>query len=89
MLHKDELEQIETFCHGVEALAQAGNSYIDSVVQYCQQHEIEFDNAPKLLSPKLLSRLQTEAEKQNLIKKSTIGKLPIDAFRCLQTASSD
>lgn len=72
-----EISQIEKFCDGIELLVQKGNSYLESIIEYCDLHDIETEVAAKLISPNLRVKLQHEAENLSLIKKTIKRKLPI------------
>lgn len=77
MIQQLELDQIEQFSLSVEAIAKAGNSYIDSILTYCEQTGIELEIIPKLISPALKTKLQNEAQDIHLLKKTGIKKLKI------------
>ena len=52
-------------------------SYIEAVVTYCQENEIEIETVPKLLSKPLKERLRHEAQRLNYIKQTSKGVLPL------------
>jgi hypothetical protein len=52
-------------------------TYIEAVVTYCQENEIEIDTVPKLLSKPLKERLRHEAQRMNYMKKTSKGVLPL------------
>jgi hypothetical protein len=52
-------------------------TYIEAVVTYCQENEIEIETVPKLLSKPLKERLRHEAMRLNYMKKSSKGVLPL------------
>lgn len=53
-----------------------GSSYIDAVLEYCIEKEIDTSIIPKLVNRQLKDKLETEAKKLNFIVDSTI-ELPI------------
>lgn len=64
----------------VERMVKSSNglvTYIEAVVTYCQENEIEIENVPKLLSKPLKERLRHEAQRLNYMKKSSKGVLPL------------
>lgn len=64
----------------VERMVKSSNgliTYIEAVVTYCQENEIEMENVPKLLSKPLKERLRHEAQRLNYMKKSSKGVLPL------------
>ena len=65
--------EIERLVHTSEGLI----SYIEAVVTYCQENEIELETVPKLVSKPLKERLKHEAQRLNYIKASSKGVLPL------------
>ena len=50
-------------------------SYMDSVISYCEEADIDIDNIAKLINNSLKEKIRLEAEESNYIKPR--GKLPI------------
>lgn len=50
-------------------------SYMEAVIAYCNDQDIDVERIAGLISPALKDKIQVEAEDQNMIKRS--GKLPI------------
>ena len=68
------------FSMEVERLVKRSNgliTYIEAVVTYCQENEIEIDTVPKLMSKPLKERLRHEAERLNYMKRRSRGVLPL------------
>ena len=68
------------FSMEIERLVKRSNgliSYIEAVVTYCQENEIELETVPKLMSKPLKERLRHEAERLNYMKKRSKGVLPL------------
>ena len=68
------------FSQEIERLVKRSNgliSYIEAVVTYCQENEIEIDTVPKLMSKPLKEKLKCEAMELNLLKKTSHAKLPL------------
>ena len=64
----------------IERLVKTSNgliTYIEAVVTFCQENEIEMESVPKLLSKPLKERLRHEAQRMNYMKKSSKGVLPL------------
>ncbi|QIN97236.1 late promoter transcriptional accessory protein [Synechococcus phage S-H25] len=64
----------------IERLVKRSNgliTYIDAVVTYCQENEIELETVPKLMTKPLKERLRHEAERLNYMKKRSKGVLPL------------
>ena len=83
-MSKEKLEEkfltASKFSAEIERLVKNSNgliTYIEAVVTYCQENEIEMESVPKLLSKPLKERLRHEASQKNFIKKTTKGVLPI------------
>lgn len=67
-----------TFIEEIEELCLSKNiEYIDAVVFWCERHNLEIEYAADLIktNPVLKSKIQTEAENLNFIKR--VKRLPI------------
>ena len=49
--------------------------YMDAVIQYCTEVDIDIESISKLINQSLKDKIQTEAEDQNYLKKRV--KLPL------------
>ena len=68
------------FSAEIERLVHKSNgliTYIEAVVTYCQENEIEVETVPKLISKPLKERLKHEAQRLNYMKQSSKGVLPL------------
>lgn len=64
----------------IERIVKSSNglvTYIEAVVTYCQENDIEMESVPRLLSKPLKERLRHEAQRLNYMKKSSKGVLPL------------
>ena len=52
-------------------------TYMDAILWYCEQNQIEVESVGRLISKALKEKIQVEAAKQNLIKVEATGKLPV------------
>ena len=52
-------------------------TYIEAVVTYCQENEIELETVSKLVSKPLKERLKHEAQRLNYMKQTSKGVLPL------------
>ena len=52
-------------------------SYMDAIIWYCEQNNIEIETTSRLISKALKEKIQVEASKANLIKVEATGKLPV------------
>jgi hypothetical protein len=50
-------------------------TYMDAVVLYCEEHEMEIESAAKLLNTKIKGHLEVEAMELNFIPK--VNTLPV------------
>lgn len=50
-------------------------NYIEAVVQYCEDMNIELENVSKLISKPLKEKLKYEAQRLNFMKKTSRGLL--------------
>ena len=84
---KNELEKVlETkffcpakFAQEIEALVQVNRdmNYIDAIVYFCDNNNIDVESVPKLISKPLKEKLKYEAQELNFLKRSSRAKLPI------------
>ena len=51
--------------------------YIDAIVFFCEENNVDVESIPKLLSKPLKERLKCEAIDLNLLKKTSRAKLPL------------
>lgn len=49
--------------------------YMDAVISYCGEVDIDIESISKLVNQSLRDKIRTEAEEQNFLKKR--GKLPL------------
>ena len=52
-------------------------TYMDAIIWYCEQNQIEVESVGRLMSKALKEKIQVEASKANLIKVEQTGKLPV------------
>ena len=68
------------FSQEIERLVKCSNgliTYIEAVVTYCQENDIELETVSKLISNPLKERLRHEAQRLNYMKASSKGVLPL------------
>jgi len=58
-----------------EIVANFNTSYMDAVIGYCHEKDIEIDSIGSLINQKLREKIQMEAEQANMIKPR--GHLPV------------
>ena len=52
-------------------------NYIEAIVSYCEENNIELDSVSKLISKPLKEKLKSEAMEFNFLKKTSKAKLPL------------
>ena len=68
----------DKFAEDIEALVlKTRLNYIDAIVQYCEQNDIEIETVNKLVSKPLKEKLKAEAMHLNFLKPTSKGKLPV------------
>ena len=68
----------DKFAEDIEHLVLAtGMNYIDAIVQYCEDNEIEIESVSKLINKPLKEKLKYVATELNYMKKTSKGKLPL------------
>ena len=68
------------FSQEIERVVKCSNgliTYIEAVVTYCQENDIELETVSKLISKPLKERLRHEAQRLNYMKASSKGVLPL------------
>ena len=87
MMPKNELVKVlETkffcparFAQEIESLVQVNKdmNYIDAIVYFCDNNNIDVESVPKLISKPLKEKIKYEASELNFLKRSSRAKLPI------------
>ena len=87
MPEKNELEKVlaskffcpSRFAQEIEALVHntENMSYIDAIIHFCEQNNIDVESVPKLISKPLKEKIKYEASELNFLKRSSRAKLPI------------
>ena len=87
MMPKNELEKVlETkffcparFAKEIESLVQVNKdmNYIDAIVYFCDNNNIDVESVPKLISKPLKEKIKYEASELNFLKRSSRAKLPL------------
>tara|TARA_R110002050_G_scaffold382_1_gene2642 strand:- start:34528 stop:34788 length:261 start_codon:yes stop_codon:yes gene_type:complete len=68
----------EKFAEEIEAMVlKTKMNYIDAIVEYCTENEIELESVGKLVSKPLKEKIKCEAMELNYLKQTSKGKLPI------------
>ena len=52
-------------------------TYMDAIVWYCEENNIEIETTSRLISKSLKEKIQVEAMNANMLKVEKGGKLPI------------
>jgi len=65
------------FAQEIENLVQvnAEMNYIDAIVHFCEQNNIDLESVPKLISKPLKEKIKYEAMELNFLKKTSRAKL--------------
>ena len=68
----------DKFAEDIEELVlNTKMNYIDAIVEYCSNNDIEVENVSKLLSRPLKEKLKADATELNYLKRTSRGKLPV------------
>ena len=67
------------FAQEIESLVQTNEdmNYIDAIVYFCEQNNIDLESVPKLISKPLKEKIKYEAIELNFLKRSSRAKLPL------------
>jgi hypothetical protein len=65
------------FAQEIENLVQVNveMNYIDAVIYFCEQNNIDLESVPKLISKPLKEKIKYEAMELNFLKKTSRAKL--------------
>jgi len=65
------------FAQEIEGLVQTNEdmNYIDAIVHFCEQNNIDLESVPKLISKPLKEKLKYEAMQLNFLKRTSRAKL--------------
>tara|TARA_R100000458_G_C8151211_1_gene158774 strand:+ start:81 stop:341 length:261 start_codon:yes stop_codon:yes gene_type:complete len=84
---KNELEKVlaskffcpAKFAENIESLVLENKdmNYIDAIVFFCEQNNIDVESVPKLISKPLKEKIKCDAQELNFMKKTSRAKLPI------------
>ena len=84
---KNELEKVmeskffcpAKFAENIESLVLENKdmNYIDAIVFFCEQNNIDVESVPKLISKPLKEKIKYDAQQLNFMKKTSRAKLPI------------
>ena len=86
-MSKNELEKVlaskffcpAKFAENIETLVLENKemNYIDAIVHFCDQNNIDVESVPKLISKPLKEKIKCDAQQLNFMKKTSRAKLPI------------
>ena len=67
------------FAEEIESLVlnNADMNYIDAIVFFCEQHNVDLESVPKLISKPLKEKIKYDAQQLNFMKKTSRAKLPL------------
>jgi hypothetical protein len=67
------------FAQEIESLVQTNldMNYIDAIVYFCEQNNIDVESVPKLISKPLKEKIKYEAMELNFLKRSSRAKLTL------------
>ena len=67
------------FTEAIETIAHENNgmSYVDAIIHFCEQNNLDVESVPKLITKPLKEKLKCEAMELNLLKRTSHTKLPI------------
>ena len=65
------------FAQEIESLVQtnADMNYIEAIIHFCEQNNIDVESVPKLISKPLKEKIKYEAMELNFLKKTSRAKL--------------
>ena len=86
-MSKDELAKVlaskffcpAKFAENIETLVLENKemNYIDAIVHFCDENNIDVESVPKLISKPLKEKIKCDAQQLIFMKKTSRAKLPI------------
>lgn len=71
-------DQLINFFHTIEEIVYMKDvSYMDAILLYCEENNVEIEVAASLINDNLKYQIQLEAEELHFLPKSNTTKLPI------------
>ena len=71
-------DQLINFFHTIEEIVYMKDvSYMDAVLLYCEENNVEIEVAASLINDNIKYQIQLEAEELHFLPKSNTTKLPI------------
>ena len=68
----------EKFSQDVEQIVlKEKMNYIDAILYYCEENNVEIESIPKLMNKPLKEKLKWDAVRLNFMKKTSKAKLPL------------
>ena len=68
----------DKFAEDIEAIVHTTSmNYIDAIIHFCEQNNIDVESVPKLISKPLKEKIKYEAQELNFLKKTSRAKLPL------------
>ena len=67
------------FAEAIEKLVLLNKdmNYIDAIIHFCEQNNIDVESVPKLISKPLKEKIKYEAQELNFLKRSSRANLPL------------
>ena len=66
------------FAEEINKRVATGNSYIDSIIEYSNENDIEIEVLASLINLNMVEKIEQEAENLNLIEKRETVRLEYD-----------
>ena len=79
-LFEDKFMTASKFSMEVEEIVrsnQGGLNYIDAVLVYCEENDIELANVSKLISKPLKEKIKVDSQRMKFMKKTSRARLPL------------
>ena len=67
------------FAEEIESLVlnNADMNYIDAIVHFCEQNNLDLESVPKLIPKPLKEKIKYDAQQLNFMKRTSRAKLPV------------
>lgn len=63
-------ERVLYFTRWIDSLHDGGLTYLEAIVDFCDKHDVEYENITKLITESMKMKIYDEAVSLNQVKKS-------------------
>ena len=65
-----------TFEQKIEELVRGGNTYIEAILEFCEEYDVDYEDVKKLMTTNLIGKVKLCAMDNGYIKRE--GTIPVE-----------